>query len=220
MRKLALLVLAAVALSACNNGGGIPGIGGGVAPPSRKAGLWQQTQQRQDGTPVVTSLCLDAATDQRLPVLGRQFRRGTCTRYTITRGADGSYIADSECQADDGGVTVTNHTVASGDFQASYTVVSDITREGCVDPARDGEFKSTVTAVYKGPCPATMKPGQILRPDGTIIDIGAGRRPAGGGPGGGRFTAGGCSGPGGPGGGPGGNVAPAGNAAAPANSVG
>ena len=220
MKRIVLLALAAAALGACNNGGGIPGIGGGVSPPTRKPGLWQQTiDNGRGGPPRVTSLCVDASTDQHAPVLGRQFRRGTCAKYSITRGADGSYVSDSECQTDDGGVTVTNHTVATGDFQANYTVVSDITREGCVDPSRDGEYKTTITAVYKGACPASMQPGQIMLADGRIMDFGQ-RRGGGqgrGGGGGGRFGGGGCFGPGDV---PGGNsAAPGGNSATPAGNA-
>jgi len=225
MKRIVLLAVAAVTLSACNNGGGIPGLGGGVSPPTRKPGLWQQTINNGSGPPRVTSLCVDASTDQRAPVLGRQFRRGTCSKYSITRGADGSYVSDSECQTDDGGVTVTNHTVATGDFQANYSVVSDVTREGCVDPSRDGEYKTTITAVYKGDCPANMKPGQIMLADGRIMDFGQRRGGGQGRGGGGRFGGGGCFGPGdAPGGNsaaPGGNsAAPGGNAAPASNAAG
>jgi hypothetical protein len=40
MRKLLLLGVAAVSLSACNSGL----FGGGVASPQRKAGLWEETR--------------------------------------------------------------------------------------------------------------------------------------------------------------------------------
>ncbi|MFI4934806.1 MAG: DUF3617 domain-containing protein [Caulobacterales bacterium] len=171
MRKVLVVLLAGATLCACNRGGGGFPFGGAVTPPARKPGLWEQTiKSDQFAMQLTTRLCLDAASDQRAPVLGRRFRRGACDKYSITRGADGSYISDTVCQTGEG-AKITSHTVASGDFSTRYTVKSQRTIEGSPDPDRDGQFGATITAIYKGPCPAGMLPGQIQRPDGTIIDI-------------------------------------------------
>jgi hypothetical protein len=178
-RSLAL-ALTALCLCACSQGGGLPFVGGGVAPPERKAGLWRQTLSSDRlPAPVVTLMCLDETSDKRVPVLGRRFRRGACDKYTITRRPDGAYLSDTACETG-GGAKITTHTVATGDFTSSYTVVSQRTVQGSDDPNRDGQFKTTVTAAYKGPCPANLQPGQMQYPDGAIANIGE-RRGYGGG---------------------------------------
>lgn len=178
---------AAAALAGCSQGGGA-----GVEPPTRKAGLWEQTLQGdQLPGPLVTRLCLDAASEGRAPMLGRRLRSGTCDKSSVTRGADGSFVADAVCLTGSG-AKVTSHTVASGDFNAKYTVVSQRTIENAPDSDMDGKHSTTITAVYKGACPANIQPGQMQLPTGEIVEIGEGRRPGGGPRGGGS---GGASGP-------------------------
>jgi hypothetical protein len=177
---LTAATLTAMTLEGCNM------FGGGVASPQRKAGLWEQTlQTEQSPTPIVTQLCFDAASDRRMPVLPRKPRRaGACTSFSESKSGDG-YVVDSVCGF--GGVKITNHAVLSGDFSSKYTVATTINVEGAPDAARNGQHKTTLTAVYKGECPPEIQPGQVKLPNGDVVEMAQLRRGGfGGGFGGGR----------------------------------
>ena len=154
-----------------------------MAAPQRKAGLWQLSTET-DGQAAAGAfagpikLCLDAATDRRQSVFGR--RRGACDSYSVTRGAGGGYVIDSVCQTRSG-AKVTSHSVVSGDFNAKYTATSDTTVEGSDNPDFNGKHHRTTTATYLGACPTGMSPGQIMTPDGQIVDMPTGRGMGGGG---------------------------------------
>lgn len=206
MKKVIALGLVATLLGGCDK---LPFLGG-PASPQRKAGLWEQTLQTdQSATPLVSEACYDEASDRRMPVLPRKPRRaGACEKYAVTQ--DGAnYVVDSVCTfGGPGGPKITNHAVLSGDFNVKYTVNNTITIENASDPARNGQHKNTITAVYKGACPDDIGPGQVKLPTGEVVDMAQLRRGFGGG-GGGR----------GPGGGGDSGGAASGNSAAPANSA-
>jgi hypothetical protein len=185
MKQAILLGVAAVALGGCNM---IPGLGA-PSSPQRKPGLWEQTLQA-DGrpTPMVTQWCFDPASDRRSPALRKPpTRQGLCEKFQTSKNGD-AYVTDSVCGF--GGVKLTTHSELTGDFTTHYTVVSTLDVSGSPDPARDGQHKTTLTAVYKGDCPADIGPGQVKLPDGTVEDMAA-LRQRGGGFGGGRGGGGG-----------------------------
>ena len=206
MKKLIALGLVAVSLGGCDK---LPF--GQPASPQRKPGLWEQTVQAdQNPAPVVTEACYDAASDKRTPIVPRPPRRaGACDKFAVSKDGD-NYVVDRDCSFGGaaGGPKMTSHAVISGDFSTKYTVVSSITVQGSSDPARNGQHKLTITAVYKGDCPADIGPGQVKLPNGDVVDMAQLRR------GGGGFGGGG--GPGGGGGAPaGGGNAAAGGGASP-----
>jgi hypothetical protein len=192
MKGLIALGLAGVTLAGCSQLAGTP---------HRKAGLWEQTiQTDRSPTPIVTKACFDPATDRRMPILPRGPRRsGACEKFSVTRNGAG-YVVDSVCGfGGPGGPKFTSHAVLSGDFSSQYTLTSTINVQNAPDPARNGQHKTTITAVYKGACPPDIQPGQIQLANGDIVDMAALRRGFGGTPGGGGPSGGGPSG--GPGGG-------------------
>jgi hypothetical protein len=195
MKKLIALGLVAVSLCGCDK---LPFLSG-PASPQRKAGLWEQTLQTdRSPTPLVSEACYDEASDRRMPVLPHKPRRaGACEKFTVAK--DGAnYVIDSICSfGGAGGPKVTNHAVLSGDFNVKYTVVNAINVENSPDPTRNGAHKTTITAVYKGACPADIGPGQVKLPNGDVVDMAQLRRGLGGGAGG----SGGGGGGGGRGGG-------------------
>jgi len=213
MKKVIAVGLIAVSLGGCDK---LPFLGA-AASPHRKAGLWEQTiQTDRSPTPIVTKACFDAASDLRMPVLPRQSRRaGACAKFAVSRDGD-SYVVDSDCSfGPAGGPRITNHAVISGDYSARYTISSSINVQNASDAARNGQHKSTLTAVYQGACPAEIQPGQVQLPNGDVVDMAQLRRGfGGGGGGGGRGGAGGAGAAGGgaPGGGAPGGGAPGGGA--------
>ena len=184
MKKVIALGLVAASLAACDR---LPFLGG-PASPQRKPGLWEQSLQTdQSATPLVSEACYDAASDKRMPVLPHKPRRaGTCEKFSVTQ--DGAnYVVDSACTfGGPGGPKITNHAVLSGDFNVKYTVTNTINVENSPDPARNGQHRNTITAVYKGACPPDIGPGQVKLPTGDVVDMAQLRRGFGGGrPGGG-----------------------------------
>jgi hypothetical protein len=193
MKKAILLGLAGAAamLAACDN---LPFFK--VASPQRKPGYWEETvQSDRSPTPTVTKWCFDAASDRRMPVLPKGPRRaGACQSFHIGKNGD-AYLVDSVCAF--GGATITSHAEVSGDYASKYTIVSTVDIEGASDAARNGKHTTTITAVYQGAdCPSELSPGQMERPDGTVVDMAQLRGGGLGGGGGGRNGAGNSTGAG------------------------
>jgi len=204
MKKAILLgmVAATATLAACDK---LPFFK--ITSPPRKPGYWVETiQSDRSPTPIVTKWCFDEASDRHTPVLPRGPRRaGACSKFTVSKNGD-TYVVDSVCGfGAAGGPTVTNHAEISGDYSTKYTIVSTLDVEGATDPARNGKHTTTITAVYQGAdCPSELGPGQMERPDGTVVDMaqlrggglgGGGGRPGGGNSTGGNSTAGNSTAP-------------------------
>jgi len=178
MKKVILLGVALTALAGCDK---LPFFK--VTSPPRKAGLWEQTvQSDRSPTPIVTQWCFDADSDKRSPVLPKGPRRaGLCQKFAVAKNGD-SYTVDSSCSFT--GATMTSHAVISGDFTSKYTINSTVDVSNSPDPARNGEHKTTITAVYKGDCPSDLSPGQVRLPTGEVVEMaqlrGGMMRPSGG----------------------------------------
>jgi len=166
----AMLACVAPSLPGCGRSVGPAVVGAAPDLPARKPGLWRQTLENQGEAPVVTLICLDAAADRRAPLLGRRFRRGACDRYTLGRAPNGAYVSDTVCETGDG-ARIASHTAAAGDFASRYVVISDRAVAGATQPSANGRFRTTVTAVYEGPCPEDLQPGQTGYPDGSTGEI-------------------------------------------------
>src|SRR5580658_4988050 len=165
MKKLILFAFAAVSLGACDK---LPFFK--VTSPQRKPGLWEQTLQTdRSPTPLVSEWCFDAASDRRTPVLPRGPRReGACSKFAVSKNGD-TYVVDTVCGF--GGIQLTSHAELTGDFTSHYTTTSTVTVSGAPDPARNGTHKTTLTAVYKGDCPADIPAGSVRLPNGDVIDM-------------------------------------------------
>jgi hypothetical protein len=167
---------------------GVSNEGPAVAPPMRKAGLWEQTMTRDGGQSMGPmgagmKLCLDAATDAQMHVFGRQFGRGMCQQQSVSRGPDGSYAFASSCDLPNGGKVVSKGA-ASGDFNSKYVVRMESDVTGAMSERRNGHHTMEMTGVWKGPCPADMKPGDMLLGNGVKVNVSQmmnWRRGAGGG---------------------------------------
>ncbi|HWA60908.1 MAG TPA: DUF3617 family protein [Caulobacteraceae bacterium] len=166
--RIAGASLLVLALAACHR----PGAAGGadqsrMALPgaeaqARKAGLWEQ--KVSDGQSAqVTRLCLDAASHTAIAYLGQSLNHDLCKSHTMTRAADGSWSFTSVCRQN--GVDVTSKGVATGDFTKGYQIRMETQAPG------EAPRRYVVDAAWKGPCPADMKPGDIVGPDGRKVRI-------------------------------------------------
>jgi hypothetical protein len=72
---------------------------------------------------------------------------------------------DSVCTV--AGKAVTSHIVVNGSFDSEYTM--NITSEG--GGVRGGQSGVTLTARWLGPCAADQKPGDMIMPNGTKMNI-------------------------------------------------
>ena len=133
--------------------------------PDRKPGQWKMTIQPTGmPKPIVTEICLDAATDKALMKAGMSMSQ--CAEMTV--GHDGNdTIIDATCTI--GGMTLKSHSVISGDFQSAYTVhiVSDRIAGTSPMPKHS---EMTQAATWEGDCKG-LKPGELLMPNGMKMDM-------------------------------------------------
>jgi hypothetical protein len=143
-----------------------------MTPPSRKAGLWEQTIAT-DKMKQTMQMCLDETTDQKMKWWGSQGPRGQaksdCTEQKITPRVGGGWDFHAVCAMGESG-TVTSDGSATGDFSSHYTVDVTSTTAGSPMPQANGVRKVSIEAVWKGPCPADMKAGDMELPGGMKIN--------------------------------------------------
>jgi hypothetical protein len=168
-------IVAATALGACKQPNGAVDGGTRAAMPgadaqARKAGLWEQKVSDGAGAQV-TRLCLDAASHTAMFYLGESLNKDLCKSHTMTRRADGSWAFESVCTA--GGAQVTSKGVATGDFNAAYQIKVEQTTLGAAGSPPGTPQRFVVDAAWKGPCPAGMKPGDIVLSDGRKVTAAA-----------------------------------------------
>ena len=137
--------------------------------PVRKPGLWEHTVSTAGATQT-TRLCLDAATDAQLSIMGSQAGKDICSDQHMSRGLDGSYSFRSVCDLGEGGKMTSTGTI-KGDFNSSYVVESTSSTAGAAMPQMNGAHSMRLTAVWKGPCPAGFVPGDMELPGGQKMNL-------------------------------------------------
>jgi Protein of unknown function (DUF3617) len=141
------------------------------APPRRKSGLWEMTNQTTTGGPTVTQICIDQATDDLIHGVGAS--RMECTQTEWKREGD-QIVVRTVCKIDQSEATA--NSVLIGDFETVYHnevfVVFDPPMRG------NDQLNMSQDARWIGPCPDDMKPGDIVMPDGSIKTAEEGNTPA------------------------------------------
>jgi len=137
--------------------------------PQRKPGLWemQVTNTAQPGKSPVIKQCIDARSDVELQRRSLQPAAGKveCSKQELKRTSDG-WISDSTCKLTQ--TTATTHAEMKGDLNSAYTVDSKTSFDPPLNGMKQAEHKVAVRWV--GPCPADMKPGDMLV-NGRIINV-------------------------------------------------
>lgn len=154
---------------------------GAFTPPSRKPGLWEQTIALQT-MKQTTSICLDETVDQKMKWWGSQAGKGKqdCSEQSVKPHMGGGWEFHAVCKMGESG-TVTSDGQATGDFGSHYTVDVTSTTAGSPMAQANGVHKIKIDAVWKGPCPADMRPGDMTLPGGmkmNMIDVMDGKGPA------------------------------------------
>ena len=181
------ITLCVGALAACSKKTETAAAGGGTGasapaagpatPPSRKAGLWEQTmtlpQMAQSARSMTqtTKICLDETTEAKMKWWATENRRGgpNCAEQSFTPKL-GGWSFHSVCDMGDGGKVVSDGQ-AIGDFGSHYKVDVTSVTTGSAMAETNGTHKITIDATWKGPCPAGMKPGDIEMPGGMRINM-------------------------------------------------
>jgi len=148
-------------------------VAGAVADvlPHRKPGLWQMTASMQGSPlpPMTSKYCIDAATESALISAGQNAANKMCSTSSVhMMGSTGTI--DATCKFGD--MTTTSHTVITFVSDSAY---HSETRSH-MSPAPKyikGDHVTTNDAKWMGPCPAGMKPGDIVMGNGMRMHLDA-----------------------------------------------
>lgn len=139
-----------------------------VAPPNRKPGLWAQTVTT-GGMTQAMKLCLDDATSAKLTVWGQQTSKDMCAKSEITPTV-GGWAFTSECDMGAAGkISTTGET--TGDFNSKYQMKATSVTIGSSMAQANGTHEMEMTGTWEGACPANMKPGDMMMPNGMTMNI-------------------------------------------------
>ncbi len=126
--------------------------------PARKPGLWETSMDTGRSDAQLMSLCVDAVVEAKAREMGAGTMGNVCSQHSTRR--DGATItSDSVCQV--GSRQVTSHSVTTITGDSAYTTVM----KSHFDPPMQGagaDQTMTQSAKWLGPCPADMKPGDMM----------------------------------------------------------
>ncbi|MFC4765131.1 DUF3617 domain-containing protein [Dyella koreensis] len=138
--------------------------------PKRKPGLWEMQMSGMGGQPQIMKLCVDEATDQTMYQMGAQMSGSMCSKYELSVKGN-TVLADGVCSmpGPQGNITMTSHSETRFDGNTSYKTDGHIK----YDPAVMGRSEATVTSTgrWVGACAAGQKPGDMVMPNGTVMNI-------------------------------------------------
>jgi hypothetical protein len=141
-----------------------------LTAPSRKPGLWVQTVTSLGRTQTM-SICFDEAMDKKMAMWGQQVGKSVCEKQSVAPRPGGGWTFSSTCSMGGGMGVITSQGEATGDFGSHYEVKSTSTTTGASMAQMNGEHDMTLTADWKGPCPADMKAGDMTMPGGMKINM-------------------------------------------------
>jgi hypothetical protein len=135
----------------------------------RKSGLWEvnRTSTLAEGKIRVSQLCIDQASDDAL----RQLPDGPGNRCKVDKThRDGDkLVVDAVCELSHTETTATTHAVVTGNPDSAYKIESKST----FDPPFRGktEASTVLEAKWKGACKPDMRPGDVIMPNGTKMNV-------------------------------------------------
>jgi hypothetical protein len=134
--------------------------------PPLRPGLWVQSIGL-GGRPMEVRACIDAQTLRRMWDRGLMMGTQDCARRDVARTATG-YTLDLMCRIADR--TMTGHGVitATGDTDFHMDLHSRIDPPF---PAMPGEQSVAMDGRWSGPCPADMRPGDMVMPGGLRMNV-------------------------------------------------
>ena len=148
----------------------LPALAAVFDPPPRKPGLWTMTNTVA-GRTLSSQLCLDAAVDKKLTVMGQAGGK-SCSVMDMTRTPDGMKF-HSVCKGPGGG-TMTMDGAVKGDYSSHYGMTADTVTTGSSIAMLNKTSHMQMTARWTGPCAPGQKPGDMILPGGMKVNILAG----------------------------------------------
>jgi uncharacterized protein DUF3617 len=140
-----------------------------VEMPVRKAGLWEMKMARSGSAMPETTMqhCTDESTDKEMSTTFSPLSKDLCSKQDTQKTTTG-YVTDSVCKV--GAMSITSHSEITGDFNSGYTVKTTSHNDGgSANVPRDST--TTVEAKWLGACKPDQKPGDIVMPGGTKINV-------------------------------------------------
>lgn len=144
---------------------------GGPGAPPRKPGLWTQTVNSA-GAVQTTQVCLDPSMTKELADWGETHTDAKCQQKPMTAHPGGGWSFSSTCDRGAAGRTTTTG-VLTGDPASSYEITAQSHTTGAKAQLMNGVHKFSMKAQWVGPCPASMKPGDMTLPGGQKINLAA-----------------------------------------------
>jgi len=140
-----------------------------VEMPVRKAGLWEMKMARSGSAMPETTMqhCTDESTDKEMSTTFSPLSKDLCSKQDTQKTTTG-YVTDSVCKV--GAMSITSHSEITGDFNSGYAVKTTSHNDG--GPANvPRDSTTTVEAKWLGACKPDQKPGDIVMPGGTKINV-------------------------------------------------
>ena len=160
MRVISLLII--------STGVAFAGAAHALDLPKRKSGLWEMTMigDQTNGQPQTVTTCVEQKTDTGLSSSFGDKIPKNCKQPTLKKSA-GTYVITSSCKFTDSNVKTS--AILSGDTNSAYK----IDRTSTYTPPNKGrkESKQSITAKWLSTCKADQRPGDMIMPDGSKINI-------------------------------------------------
>lgn len=127
--------------------------------PARRAGLWDVTinMESMKMPARINKMCIDAATDAKLMNLGLASKEAKCTQMNVS-GMGSTRTVDSVCHINGG--TQKNHVTMTYAGNSAYHM--DMRSQFSPPIAGKSDSHIVQDAKWVGPCPADMKPGDMM----------------------------------------------------------
>ncbi|MGH6956035.1 MAG: DUF3617 domain-containing protein [Caulobacteraceae bacterium] len=134
-----------------------------AAATAQSPGLWVQRVSDRHGVATLR-YCLDASAAAGLAAFDQKLG-ARCERHDMAQAADGSWRFSTRCDMGAGG-KVSTEGAMHGDFAHHYVVEAESQTVGAANPAADGPDRVLADVRRVGDCPAGMKGGDAILPNG------------------------------------------------------
>jgi hypothetical protein len=136
--------------------------------PKRKPGLWEMTIVPAEGQRALppSKMCIDAATDMELMRFGLGMSNELCSKHEASVSGSAATV-DTVCKI--GESQVTSHSTIKYTGNSAYRTEV----KSNYNPPFLGKTESNTIqeAKWTGPCPAEMKPGDLVTGTGVKVNL-------------------------------------------------
>lgn len=138
--------------------------------PARKPGLWQTvvSEEGSEETPHRIEICIDAATDKGLGILGNDLSGDRCEK-TVNKVSDTAWDILAECRMGTGGVNEYAGNI-TGDYSQDYSLRVRSQTTGAELPQMNRVTTYNVKSKRLGPCKDGQVGGDVVG-DGIALNL-------------------------------------------------